>query len=61
MEETQVKSKQQPRAARHRHPGDRNPRWTPLLERIQLDAAGLDCGAQHHYVAVPPDRDPQAE
>jgi transposase len=60
MEEAQVKSKQQPRAARHRHPGDRHPRWTPLLERIQLDAAGIDCGAEHHYVAVPPDRDPQA-
>jgi transposase len=30
-----------------------------LLKRIQPDAAGLDCGATSHYVAVPPDRDPE--
>jgi transposase len=30
-----------------------------LLERIQPDAAGIDCGAKSHFVAVPPDRDPQ--
>ena len=30
-----------------------------LLERIQPDAAGIDCGQHSHYVAVPPDRDPQ--
>ncbi len=30
-----------------------------LLERIQPDAAGIDCGATSHYVAVPGDRDPQ--
>jgi transposase len=30
-----------------------------LLKRIQPDAAGLDCGATVHYVAVPADRDPQ--
>ncbi len=30
-----------------------------LLERIQPDAAGIDCGEKHHFVAVPPDRDPQ--
>jgi transposase len=29
-----------------------------LLERIQPNAAGIDCGAAEHYVAVPPDRDP---
>jgi transposase len=33
--------------------------WTPLLERIEPNAAGIDCGAQEHYVAVPADRDPQ--
>jgi transposase len=33
--------------------------WTPLLQRIQPHAAGIDCGAQEHYVAVPPERDPQ--
>jgi len=31
----------------------------PLLERIQPDAAGIDCGEKSHFVAVPPDRDPQ--
>ena len=30
-----------------------------LLERIQPDAAGIDCGATSHFVAVPRDRDPQ--
>jgi transposase len=30
-----------------------------LLERIQPDAAGIDCGQNSHFVAVPPARDPQ--
>ena len=30
-----------------------------LLERISLHAAGIDCGAEQHYVAVPSDRDPE--
>jgi transposase len=30
-----------------------------LLKRIQPDAAGIDCGATSHYVAVPEDRDPE--
>jgi transposase len=29
------------------------------LDRICPDAAGIDCGAAEHFVAVPPDRDPQ--
>jgi transposase len=33
------------------HPG--------LLKRIQRDAAGIDCGATSHYVAVPEERDPE--
>jgi transposase len=32
---------------------------TPLFERIQPDAAGVDCGQNSHFVAVPPERDPQ--
>ncbi len=32
---------------------------TSLLERIQPDAAGIDCGEKHHFVAVPTDRDSQ--
>ena len=30
-----------------------------LLERLQPDAAGIDCGQNQHFVAVPPGRDPQ--
>ena len=30
-----------------------------LLARVNPDAAGIDCGASEHFVAVPPDRDPQ--
>ena len=55
-----MKSKQSTQATREQRSRDRQPRWTPLLERIQPDAAGIDCGAAHHYVAVPPDRDRQA-
>jgi hypothetical protein len=29
-----------------------------VLDRIQIDVAGIDCGASEHFVAVPPDRDP---
>lgn len=55
-----MKSKQPAKAARDQRYGDRHPRWTPLLERIQPNAAGIDCGAEHHYVAVPSDRDARA-
>lgn len=42
---------------RHRRLG--KPRVSPsVLERINPNAAGIDCGAREHYVAVPPDRDP---
>jgi transposase len=59
MEEVRMKNKQSAKAGRDQQYRERHPRWTPLLERIQPDAAGIDCGAEHHYVAVPPDRDPQ--
>jgi len=43
-----------------RHAAATKPRaWSPLLQRIQPNAAGIDCGATSHYVAVPEDRDPQ--
>lgn len=32
-------------------------RRSPLIERVNRDAAGIDCGAAMHYVAVPRDRD----
>jgi transposase len=51
MEEPLMKLK------RHRSPG--KPRVSPtLLERINPNVAGIDCGSAEHYVAVPPDRDP---
>jgi len=34
-------------------------RSVSLLERIQPDAAGVDCGQKSHFVAVPPERDPE--
>lgn len=35
------------------------PRVSPsMLDRINLNAAGVDCGSAEHFVAVPPDRDP---
>lgn len=34
-------------------------RSRPLLERVNVNAAGVDCGSAMHYVAVPPDRDPE--
>ena len=40
---------------RHR----RTPRVSPsVLERINVNVAGIDCGSAEHFVAVPPDRDP---
>jgi hypothetical protein len=43
-----------------REHADKVARVTPsLLERIQPDAAGIDCGQNSHFVAVSPDRDPQ--
>jgi transposase len=36
------------------------PRVSPsLLERINPNAAGIDCGSAEHYVSVPPHRDPE--
>ena len=43
----------------NRHRPARASRPSPsVLDRIQVDVAGIDCGAAEHYVAVPPDRDP---
>lgn len=39
------------RRSRRQHPS--------LLERINPDVAGIDCGSREHYVAVPVDRDPE--
>ena len=37
----------------------RSRRSRPLLERVNPNAAGIDCGSEMHYVAVPPGRDPE--
>lgn len=43
---------------RHRYPSGSKPRSSPrALDRLHPHAAGIDCGAAEHYVAVPPDRD----
>jgi transposase len=34
-------------------------RSRPLLERVNPNAAGIDCGSDMHYVAVPAERDPE--
>ena len=43
-------------------PGGRKPKNVSpsLLKRINRNAAGIDCGSETHYVAVPPERDPEA-
>jgi len=41
-----------------RRPDGKKPASSPsLLERINPNAAGIDCGSETHFVAVPPDRD----
>lgn len=43
---------------RNRRQYSGKPRVSPsVLERINPHAAGIDCGAAEHFVAVPPDRD----
>ncbi|MEE8130886.1 MAG: IS110 family transposase, partial [Vicinamibacterales bacterium] len=42
----------------HRRSTRPSRRSSSVLERIQIDVAGIDCGAAEHYVSVPPDRDP---
>jgi len=45
----------------NRRRGPRKPRVSPsVLERINPNVAGIDCGSAEHFVAVPPDRDPTA-
>lgn len=47
------------RHRRHSRRPSAKPRTSPAaLDHINPNAAGLDCGAAEHVVAVPPDRDP---
>lgn len=49
------------RRRRPRPPKSSKARSSPaILDRINPNAAGLDCGAAEHVVAVPPDRDAQS-
>jgi transposase len=43
---------------KRRHPREGRQPVPSLLKHINPNAAGIDCGAREHYVAVPPDRDP---
>ena len=36
-----------------------SPSLPASLQHLNLNAAGIDIGATAHFVAVPPDRDPQ--
>jgi transposase len=45
------------KAKKPRNPRRKNP---TILERINPNAAGVDCGSAEHYVAVPSDRDPSS-
>jgi hypothetical protein len=51
MEKPLMKDNHAPRRGRRRPSPS-------VLERINPNAAGIDCGSAEHYVAVPPDRDP---
>ena len=44
---------------RHQRRAPGKPRVSPtVLDRINPNVAGIDCGSAEHFVAVPPDRDP---
>ncbi len=45
--------------SRSRQPSGKKAKHPSLLKRINRNAAGIDCGSEAHYVAVPPERDPE--
>jgi transposase len=45
--------------SRSRQPGGKKAKHPSLLKRINRNAAGIDCGSEAHYVAIPPERDPE--
>ena len=45
--------------SRSRQPGRKKLKHPSLLKRINRNAAGIDCGSETHYVAVPSERDPE--
>jgi transposase len=46
--------------SRNRQPSGKKAKRPSLLKRINRNAAGIDCGSEAHYVAVPPERDPDS-
>ena len=50
--------KRRPKASKKNRRNRRN-RVAKFLERVHLDAAGIDIGSASHWVAVPEDRDDQ--
>lgn len=44
----------------HRHRPSKRRATPHTLDQLHPDAAGIDCGAAEHVVAVPPDRDPDS-
>ena len=45
--------------SRSRQSGRKKFKHPSLLKRINRNAAGIDCGSEAHYVAVPLERDPE--
>ena len=43
--------------ARSRQTRGKKAKHPSLLKRINRHAAGIDCGSETHFVAVPPERD----
>src|SRR5712692_4555492 len=53
------RSMEEPPMKHNRRRSTGKPRVSPtVLDRINPNVAGIDCGAAEHFVAVPPDRDP---
>jgi transposase len=48
-----------PRSRPHPHRPGRTATLPPELRRVNLNAAGIDIGAERHYVALPEGRDPE--
>ena len=48
-----------PKAGKPKSRQRRKPSGNSVLDRLNLNAAGIDVGAENHYVSVPADRDPR--
>jgi transposase len=50
-----------PRSRPHPRQHSRRAKLPPELRTVNLNAAGIDIGAERHYVAVPEGRDPEGQ